>query len=317
MPRLRRWNTPGDVYHLISRFVDRHWFIESEVERAAYVRFLGDGVGESDWDCLAFAVMSNHIHLVVEAGQQPLSSWIRRVNAPFAQWMNARRERIGNVFCRGPKDFHVPDHEIARAVAYVHNNPVRAGVVRRARDSHWTSHRYYCGLEEPPEWLSVDKGLARAGFANATDLDSFVNSSSGSRREANVRALRHAIRNRGAIEMATPTIDERIAVPLLARPWAVIRLDPRRLVSVVAAVTGVPELDICSRRRERNIVEARRIAVCAANRLGLTTSDVAAAVGITQQAASKLWRSPRTREQERVIDEVVTLAERESCASCV
>ena len=39
---------------------------------------------------------------------------------------------------------------------YVHNNPVRAGVVDRASDSNWSSHRAYLGLEESPKWLATE-----------------------------------------------------------------------------------------------------------------------------------------------------------------
>ena len=40
-------------------------------------------------------------------------------------------------------------------VRYVHNNPVRAGVVADAADSVWSSHREYLGLEKCPKWLKM------------------------------------------------------------------------------------------------------------------------------------------------------------------
>ena len=44
-----RFNVPGAVYHVISRFVDRDWFIESEDERSLYLSLLGRALLESDW----------------------------------------------------------------------------------------------------------------------------------------------------------------------------------------------------------------------------------------------------------------------------
>jgi hypothetical protein len=41
-------------------------------------------------------------------------------------------------------------------IRYVHNNPVRAGLVERASESGWSSHRAYLGLEACPPWLSTE-----------------------------------------------------------------------------------------------------------------------------------------------------------------
>src|SRR5262245_19821839 len=112
MPRPIRHNVPGTVYHLISRFVDREWFVETPEERATYLRLLARAIQISDWLCLAYAVMSNHIHLAMLAGEQPLGPIIRQVHSPFADWMNRRHDRIGSMFVRGPKDYRVPPARI-------------------------------------------------------------------------------------------------------------------------------------------------------------------------------------------------------------
>ena len=67
MPRHPLSFAPGYVYHLISRFVDREWFIQQEEEgarylgfiqqeeeRARYLALLGRAPIASDWRCLAF-----------------------------------------------------------------------------------------------------------------------------------------------------------------------------------------------------------------------------------------------------------------------
>src|SRR5438067_2099143 len=105
MPRKRRVIVAGSVYHLISRFVDRDWFIRSELERDYYLQLLGPALETTDWRCLSYAIMSNHVHLAMVAGRDTLASWIRRVHSPFADWMNRSHERIGSIFVRGPKDF--------------------------------------------------------------------------------------------------------------------------------------------------------------------------------------------------------------------
>src|SRR5690349_742009 len=93
---------PGGVYHVISRFVAKQWFIEGEHERRVYLEMLGTALGETDWRLLSYALMSSHIHLAFVAGSTPLATWMRSVHTQFAQWVNKRHERIGAVFVKGP-----------------------------------------------------------------------------------------------------------------------------------------------------------------------------------------------------------------------
>src|SRR5574338_1050354 len=160
MSRQPRHFIPGTVYHLISRFVDRDWLIRREQERRDYLELLGRALTTSDWRCLAYAIMSNHLHLAMVAGAQLLDSWIRRVHSPFADAMNRAYARIGPMFVRGPKALTVEASGVGSVIAYIHNNPVRAKVVADASESSWTSHRAYLGLVRAPAWLSVREGLA-------------------------------------------------------------------------------------------------------------------------------------------------------------
>jgi REP element-mobilizing transposase RayT len=92
MPRKPRHIVPGGVYPLISRFVDREWFITSAHEREHYLSLLGRALNDSDWTGLGYGVMSNHVHIEAIAGRDSLSSWIRRVHSRFADTMNRAQD---------------------------------------------------------------------------------------------------------------------------------------------------------------------------------------------------------------------------------
>src|SRR5688500_5143056 len=107
MPREARYFEPGKAYHIISRFVDREWFIKKTDERDHYIKLLGLSLEKTDWRLYAYAIMSNHIHFEATAGQRPLSEWVRCVHSPFASAMNRSYDRIGPMFVRGPKAYPV------------------------------------------------------------------------------------------------------------------------------------------------------------------------------------------------------------------
>lgn len=161
---------PGNVYHLISRFVAKEWFIESAVERRMYLGLLGTAIAHTDWRLFCYAVMSSHIHLGVVAGTSALVSWLRPMHTAFAAWMNVRRERIGAIFVRGPNVIAVEDGGAAKLIQYVHHNPVRAGVVADPGASDWTSHRAYAGTAYRPRWLDVECGLELCGFQSRDEF---------------------------------------------------------------------------------------------------------------------------------------------------
>lgn len=295
--RIARLFVPDVVYHLIWRFVDRQWFFSSDEERETYLRMLAHALAETDWRCLAYALMSNHIHLAAVAGRCPLGPWAKAVNAPFAQWMNQRHGRLGPLFADRPRARATAPEKEAAVISYIHNNPVRAGVVKWARDSTWTSHRAYVGLTTAPTWLHTSEGLARCRIDDGSDFDHFVAAQHTDLEHIDLAAMGHAARKRGAIALATPNP---ISIPLVRRPFGHVRPDPRRLVEVVANLTGLPLGLICSRRQIRAACGARRIAAHSGLVLGISNSDVAAALGISPQAVSRMTRSRLDALQARI-----------------
>jgi hypothetical protein len=200
----------------------------------------------------------------------------------------------------------VPD-KARDLITYIHNNPVRAGVAATARDSSWTSHRAYVGLSEPPPWLRVSDGMRRAGFENRADADTWVCTSTKRIDDPDIIELRRKVRRRGALQLATPIVADGSMVPLVVRPFAHIRPDPMRLLELVSETTDVAMERLRSRSRERDVVEARWIAVRAGRASGLAGSDIAAALGISSAAVTMIWRRTCT---QRVRDAIEVVCER-------
>lgn len=301
--RTARFSLPGSLYHCIWRFVDRDWFFTSRDERENYLRLLEHALSRSDWRCLAYALMSNHIHLAVVAGSRPMSSWTKATNSPFARWMNRRHGRIGPLFADRAKDYQLERGAAGNLIAYIHNNPVRAGVVKRASQSEWTSHRAYAGLVCAPEWLAVDEGLARCGFDKPSDFDAWVDVTPGESGVVRLERQRRLLRQRGSIEPGTPGSQEgRVTFPVMARRSFHVRPDPHTVIDLVAELCGVACDELRSRRRLRRLSDTRRIIAHCASGFGLTPSETASALGISSQAVSVMVRKPLTGEMRAVLE---------------
>ena len=284
--RIARCISPGVVYHVISRFVDRDWLLSNHDERALYLHHLARGFERSDWGCLAYALMSNHIHLALIAGEMPIGPLLKRIHSPFARLLNERRERLGPVMAVRPAAWAVRANDVPQVIAYIHNNPVRGGVVEQARDSRWTSHVAYIGAEAAPSWLAVDDGLRRCD-RDAVTFDGYVNGSEATREYDNLAGILSQARKRGAIDLGTPTAAP-LEVPLVRRPFARIRPDPRQVIEMASSILELHPARIASRSTQRDARFARRAVVHCALELGLTASEISTALGITRQAGSHI-----------------------------
>jgi hypothetical protein len=149
--------------------------------------------------------------------------------------MNSRHDRIGSMFVRGPKALHVNRDGVGNVIAYIHNNPVRAGVVGAARESMWTSHRGYLDVA-PPAWLHVQEGLALSGFADANAFDEWV--MNPSRREY------EDVYDRLVVASEPP--------PFKARP----AVEPPQIVGMTAQMLGISDWQLRSgvRRTEVEVI---------------------------------------------------------------
>jgi len=216
---------------------------------------------------------------------------VRSVHGP-ADALDRERKRIGAVFVRGPKDLLVPDSDVGRVLAYLHNNPVCAGVISDPAQSDWTSHRCYLGLAEAPPWLAVPEGLARTGL-NADAFNTFVVSSTGHPVLGDVTSN----------EEIKALIDAYERAQLAAeRPEVVRTVEPLHVLVVVAEVMKLSIAVLQSKRRGELECRGRVVAITCRRRLGCSAQELARVLQVTPRYVNRCWRAP---VNDRVLLELV------------
>ena len=90
---------------------------------------------------IAWVIMPNHVHVVIEpAGGFPLGDNVRTWKSFTAKQANKQLGRTGALWARGYFDRYIRDQaQFDAAVHYIHENPVKAGLVARAEDWRWSS----------------------------------------------------------------------------------------------------------------------------------------------------------------------------------
>jgi len=174
MARPLRLEFAGALYHITSRGDRREDIFEDDADRADFLSVLGDVCAQHNWVCHAYCLMSNHYHLLVETPDGNLSKGMRQLNGVYTQHFNRRHSRVGHVFQGRYKAILVDkDDYLLELARYIVLNPVRAQMVRSAKDWGWSSYRATAGQAESPEWLQTDWLLAAFGSRKGKAMEAY------------------------------------------------------------------------------------------------------------------------------------------------
>ena len=107
------------------------------------------------YDLIAYCIMSNHVHLLIDTSIQipefytpkewemlelePLQNIMKRIKGPTAVYANRILDRSGRFWQKESYDHYVRNQkELQNIIAYILNNPVKAGLVERWEDYPFT-----------------------------------------------------------------------------------------------------------------------------------------------------------------------------------
>jgi putative transposase len=161
VPRRPRQEVQGGVHHVFARGNNRRAIYVDDVDRRLYLAILGRVTRRQRWRCLAYCLMSNHVHLLLETPHANLGLGMQRLQGSYAQAFNRRHQRSGHLFQGRYGSVHVvSDEQLWSLAAYIAINPVTAGLCQRPEDWRWSSHASTLGSRRSFGWLDVERLLS-------------------------------------------------------------------------------------------------------------------------------------------------------------
>jgi putative transposase len=151
------------MHHAYARGNNRQDIFLDCTDRVVYLTLLGQVVKRYRWRCLAFCLMRNHVHLLIETQVEVLGAGIHRLHGLYAQSFNKRHGRCGHLFQE--RFGSVPmesDQQILEVTRYIARNPVAAGLCADAADWSWSSHAAVLA-SGGPAWLDTGRLLEYFG----------------------------------------------------------------------------------------------------------------------------------------------------------
>lgn len=171
MARKPRIEFEGAFYHVITRGNQGQKIFRDEGDFLKYLDKLTGYKARYKYFLYAYVLMSNHVHLLIEAQKTPLSKILQGINQSYTAYFNRRYKTSGHLFQGRYKAILCDrDEYLLSLVKYIHLNPVRAMIVKTPDEYRWSSHQSYAKRpngrdiideEQVLRMFSEDKARAR------------------------------------------------------------------------------------------------------------------------------------------------------------
>lgn len=172
MSRAARKKSKTGIYHIIMRGINRQSIFEDEEDRERLLLTLERYKATCGYSIYAYCLMDNHLHILIKEEKELLAQTIRRIAGSYVYWYNRKYERIGNLFQDRFKSEPVEnDSYFLTVLRYIHQNPVKAGIMRNIKEYKWSSYDEYIG-----ESKIIDKEYTLKMFDenNNTAIKAFI-----------------------------------------------------------------------------------------------------------------------------------------------
>jgi putative transposase len=164
MARAARIEYPGALYHIITRGNQKQRIFVDDKDRKRYMALLVALKKAYAFRLYAYVLMRNHVHLLMETGQVPLSRIMQRLTGGYTQHFNRRHGLTGHLFQGRYKAILCDkDSYLLELTRYLHLNPVRVKAVQDPAQYPWSSYRAYLGKGEKEEGVEVGEVLSHFG----------------------------------------------------------------------------------------------------------------------------------------------------------
>ena len=152
MSRHARIVIPGLPHHITQRGNYRQPIFKEPVDFWKYCYWINKYALRHALDILAYCLMSNHVHFIVIPRQaNSLAMTFQIAHMRYAQHINRKKQLKGHLWEGRFFSCILQDEAyLYRAVRYVEQNPVRAGIAKEAWNYRWSSARWRLGLEREP-----------------------------------------------------------------------------------------------------------------------------------------------------------------------
>ena len=317
MPRRARLDSPGTLHHIIVRGIEKGPIVIDDLDRYHFIERMGILAEKLETSIYAWALMTNHAHMLLRSGQEGLSAYMRKLLTGYAVVYNRRHHRHGHLFQNRYKSIVVEEETYFKELTrYIHLNPLRAGVVdalSKLDNYRWTGHSALMGRSSL-EWQDTNYVLqwfgnrlkqARQKYRHFVKQGIALGRQphlvgGGLVRSAGGWSEVKALRRIGAREKSDERVlgsgafvDQVLGEVELTDKYRLTNMDRQKsaaqLVDSYCKERGIRLQALTGGSRQRHVSKVRRELACKlTEELGLTFAETARMLGVSTSAVAKI-----------------------------
>ena len=304
MPRKPRLFVPNAIYHVYCRTARGEYVFDDQIEADAFVETVSEVRDLDGLSILAWCLLGNHYHLVLRTRTVPLWRSMARIQGKVARGHNRRRRCLGRLWQSRYKARVIETNDYFRqVVAYVHLNPVAAGLVDDPARYSRCGHAEAIGAREPG-LLNVNGLLS--GFGGIFGVRNREDYLAAVRAVAEVRWLHDGVERLPWWIEAKHTDEIAREEDPQARTFEGLKLeDGRRFLEIgevsyqFERATGHFIRDLAGRSRDRELIEGRiEFTAIAVGRYCCKVCDVARKISKHSGSVSR-WLTMAAERENR------------------
>ena len=144
MARVARKKSESGIYHIMLRGINRQQIFEDDEDRQRFLETLENYKSICEYKVYAYCLMGNHVHIMLKEGKEDLTLVLKRIAGSYVYWYNRKYHRCGHLFQDRYKSEPVEDDGYFLTVLrYIHLNPVKARICKKAEDYAYSSMQEY------------------------------------------------------------------------------------------------------------------------------------------------------------------------------
>ncbi|MBP2629755.1 MAG: transposase [Firmicutes bacterium] len=231
MPRQQRDKSNTGYYHIMIKGNDKKDIFIDDQDKMYFIEILKTKKENNRYDLIAFCIMDNHAHLLLQEREEDIANIMKRINISYVFYFNKKYKKTGHLFQDRYRSEKIEDDSyLLMATRYIHKNPVKAGIVKKAEKYKWSSYKGY--IEEDTVLakaidkelvlgiFSEDKKEAREEFIKFTNMkeeDKFIEIDEKANRMEESQAIKlwnELAKNEESLEEKLKKFKEKTNLPL-------------------------------------------------------------------------------------------------------
>jgi len=141
---------PGSFFHIYNHAAQNSLLFRDDQDYRICLNLMKEYLGGPDISVVAFCLMPNHYHILIrQNGECPAYLLMNKIWFRYSKYFNKKYAGKGSIFAGKAQHKLVDKQEyLMRLSAYIHLNPVSAGMTEKPQDWEWSNFPEWIGLRD-------------------------------------------------------------------------------------------------------------------------------------------------------------------------